>query len=250
MGTRAHPFVSRTPQSVLRRSFSILLPTPSSRFPFLPRYSDTELPLPGYRLMVRTLVFHTNNVGSIPASLSISINQYTALRPQLFPTSRTSRPAIRYSFRFVSLVPLSSNSSIEDRSARISTVSQGRTRIRKSLLMLSWLHYLLSDGGTKVGSSPSVAILPSRRSFYTVTRAPMAHKTSSKEQFEFYFYNFKVSFTVPVSQARTAPSVTAGAHLTALTKLTFPVFESNVLFLKTYKVCYPVSGSHFLTHLS
>lgn len=78
----------------------------------------------------------------------------------------------------------------------------------------------------------------------------MAHKTSSKEQFEFYFYNFKVSFTVPVSPSAVAPSVTAGAHLTALTKFTFPVFESNVLFLKTYKVHYPVFGSHFLTHLS
>ena len=36
-----------------------------------------------------------------------------------------------------------------------------------------------------------ISILPSKRSLYTFQKAPMAHKTNSKEQFMFKFYFFK-----------------------------------------------------------
>jgi ribosomal protein S10 len=35
------------------------------------------------------------------------------------------------------------------------------------------------------------AFLPIKRKSYTLTKAPMAHKTNSKEQFVFKFFKFK-----------------------------------------------------------
>lgn len=37
------------------------------------------------------------------------------------------------------------------------------------------------------------SFLPIKRKSYTLTKAPMAHKTNSKEQFVFKFYKFKAS---------------------------------------------------------
>jgi len=90
---------------------------------------------------------------------------------------------------------------------------------------------------------PRIGILPARAHITTVTKAPMAHKTNSKEQFLFKVYNFKFSFKFPVPSKLSASGVGQGAYVLLLTKRLFPVFETNLLFLKAYKISYPITDT-------
>lgn len=77
----------------------------------------------------------------------------------------------------------------------------------------------------------------------------MAHKTNSKEQFLFKFYNFKFSFNLKTDSELAPTSLAQGAHSLAITKKLFPVFETNMLFLKNYEISYPVCDQNFFARL-
>ena len=78
----------------------------------------------------------------------------------------------------------------------------------------------------------------------------MAHKTRSKEQFVFKFYHFAITFKE--SQLLLVNSTTFSAHALAcilvLTKQLFPVFETNLLYLKYYYVRYRLQESRFFRY--
>lgn len=196
--------------------------------------------------MVRTLVFHTNNVGSIPTSLSITSPWQFESTQQLLIKKMDQRSAIRYSFRFVSLVSPSTSST--EPSSAVSPYSPlpKRLLVKRSYLILSWLYYMTtSDASLRNRKRPRIAILPPTKSMYTLTKAPMAHKTNSKEQFLFKFYNFKFSFNLKTNVKLAPATVAQGAHSVSITKKLFPVFETNMLFLKNYEISYPVHDKNF-----
>ena len=93
-------------------------------------------------------------------------------------------------------------------------------------------------------------MLPATRSFYTITKAPMAHKTRSKEQFVFKFYHFAITFkeSQPLLVNSTTFSTCALAYILVLTKQLFPVFETNILYLKYYYVRYRLKEFHFFRY--
>ena len=96
-------------------------------------------------------------------------------------------------------------------------------------------------------SSKSVFIkfsfMPSRTSTLTLTKAPMAHKTNSKEQFKNKFFKFAVTFHAKIVRS-TLPTSLDGALLSLLlTKTVFPSFETNLLLLKSYRLYIPSIGS-------
>ena len=122
--------------------------------------------------------------------------------------------------------------------------------MKKSYLILSWFSYLSSAGAfnkSRKGSPRAIklAILPSRRKMYTLTKAPMAHKTNSKEQFLLKFYNFKFSLTLDHCRTLVPSSPAAGAHQFLLLQKIFPVFETNLLLLKYYILRYPSKGTSY-----
>ena len=209
--------------------------------------------------MVRTLVFHTNNVGSIPSGLNMTSKATRTQLPPLVPICY-SRPSTKprftaYRFRFVSLVaPLTMLGSPAVSKSPYSPLPK-RTLVRRSYTILSWMYYLSSvkkntDSSTDDHTIPSLTILPSKQRVYTLQKAPMAHKTNSKEQFLFKTYNFSFSFKVPAVHPKIFTSHSACAHGLVLTKRLFPVFETNLLFLKYYRVSYPVTDSNFFRSLS
>lgn len=154
---------------------------------------------------------------------------------------------IRYSFRFTSLVPPLTISALNTTEPSTINLKSTRLLFKRSYLVLSWISYLARIGTQKHKHfRPTIAILPSRRTLYTLTKAPMAHKTNSKEQFMFKFYNFKFSFELLAYSSAVAPSVTQGAYVMRLTTRLFPVFETNLLSLKYYEIMYPVRVTQFL----
>lgn len=225
--------------------------SPNLKFKWLLQSQSQYKRNTGYRLMVRTLVFHTNNAGSIPASLTIP-NQWLFDSTSTLSTKRLERASfVKYSFRFVSLIAPSTSESTTRLSDSLTSPLPRRLLVKRSYLILSWLAYLTAAAPTlKSKAQPRVAILPPRQSMYTLTKAPMAHKTNSKEQFLFKFYNFKFSFTLRNSPHLTPSSILQGAHSLIITKKLFPVFETNLLFLKSYEITYPVYDSNFFSKLS
>jgi len=62
----------------------------------------------------------------------------------------------------------------------------------------------------------------------------MAQKTRSKEQFHFKFYVFKVSIKTHLINEFSLKSLDQTLLAFLITKSTFPIFETNLLFLKNY----------------
>ena len=201
--------------------------------------------------MVKTLVFHTSNVGSIPPSLSIRSLQHLNLvnYPPRLAINQTN--VIRYSFRFTSLVSPTTKYLTFDDPYSSSDRLPKRLLLKKSYILLSWVSYLSKLGFQKRKHfNPSIAILPSRQKKYTLTKAPMAHKTNSKEQFLFKFYNFKFSFELRPYVGSIPQTSFQGAYVFILTRSLFPTFETNLLSLKYYEVSYPIRITHLLTSTS
>jgi hypothetical protein len=126
---------------------------------------------------------------------------------------------------------------------RLSTISPNLTPsfktkllIKQSYLILTWFYYLsISTTLTKKDSnSISFAFLPLKSKSYTLTKAPMAQKTRSKEQFHFKFYVFKVSVKTNLLAESSLTSLDQTLLAFLITKSTFPIFETNLLFLKSY----------------
>ena len=177
--------------------------------------------------------------------------------PDQFSKGATSGVRVRYEFRFASLIAPShvAQGSILSLGRQDSHVArQKRMLFKKSYLLASWFYYLarkdpyraMSAGSSK---GPKLSILPSRQIIYTLTKAPMAHKTNSKEQFLFKYYNFKLSADLRLEREYVPSSAAQGALALTTLETRFPVFETNVLFLKYAKVLYPFTAPHLLREL-
>jgi hypothetical protein len=95
------------------------------------------------------------------------------------------------SFRFTSLLRIHPISPL-------TTTKVGnyyRLVTKQSYLLFAWLRYLMVLHSSKTPQqSVQIIVLPATNAFYTVTKAPMAHKTRSKEQLLFKFYHFVATF--------------------------------------------------------
>ena len=199
--------------------------------------------------MVRTLVFHTNNVGSIPAGLTIGVVWSDRIsKKRLFSDHRCA--SVRYSFRFISVISADDMVSSERPASSPYSPLPSRVLMRRSFLLVSWLFYLSSAADVDSQTRARLAVLPAKRSLYTLTKAPMAHKTRSKEQFMFKTYNFKFSVLTKLDPNLTPNSVQSGGHVGFLMSEKFPVLETNSLFLKSFLISYPVTDKIFFSSMT
>jgi hypothetical protein len=160
---------------------------------------------------------------------------------------------VRYEFRFTSVISPSVSLTTRAGSSADTpyTPLPRRLKVKKSYLLLSWLYYLSANNtSTEDLKMPRIAILPARRKMYTLTKAPMAHKTNSKEQFLFTFYNYKFSISLPLSSKICPNSVQTGALSLRTAKTLMPVFETNLLFLKYYSFYYPIRDRKYFSVLA
>jgi len=109
--------------------------------------------------------------------------------------------------------------------------------VKQSYLIMTWLYYLTFTIKQKDEDRViEFAFLPIRRKMYTLTKAPMAHKTNSKEQIVFKFYKFKVSIKSNFLTEYSLKSIDQGLLSLLNAKYLFPVFDTNLLFLKNYNI--------------
>jgi hypothetical protein len=91
-------------------------------------------------------------------------------------------------------------------------------------------------------------VLPLNRRKFTLTRAPMAHKTFSKEQYKFQFYKFKITFNAFLKEKCVLNSLNAGLLFVLLSKKFFPQFETNILFLKSCNIVFIVKDKQYFDY--
>ena len=144
--------------------------------------------------------------------------------------------SVVYNFTFVSLIApyLLNDLRISNVTSSPSTPGKSTILIKQSYLLFTWFYYLKTSI-MRVGTKNKIikfAFLPIRRKSYTLTKAPMAHKTNSKEQFVFKFYKFKAAVHTDYTIAHRLTSVDQALTALLMTKQTFPFFETNVLLLK------------------
>lgn len=120
---------------------------------------------------------------------------------------------------------------------------------KKVYTMLTWLYYM-SFCKSKNAKTKRIwfAVLPRRTTRYTLTKAPMAHKTFSQEQFQFQFYRCRVSVNAQMVNKARCSSLAETQVPMLVIKESFPFFETNLLFLKkaTIRINLPLSNFYSL----
>lgn len=154
--------------------------------------------------------------------------------------------SVKYSFFFVSLVSPTYWSDEDLLELSSKPANYRRAFFKKSYVLATWLNYLYNANPKNQPRSVAISVFPINRRRFTLTKAPMAHKTRSKEQFEFKFYFFKITFTTIVKKTRIGSSVNNTLWLLLTSKHYFPIFETNLLFLKYYNIQIDSNLGHFL----
>lgn len=115
--------------------------------------------------------------------------------------------------------------------------------VKQSYMILTWFYYLnfiSTKQNSKKISSLRFYIAPKIRRKFTITKAPIAHKTRSKEQILFTYFKFNMFHHLQNSSLfknfffYTSCNQTLFAIL--LTKNSIALSETNLLFLKKKKV--------------
>ena len=203
--------------------------------------------------MVRTLDFHSNNVGSIPASLTIQTWNYhhtyklRRTTPNNLPIEKQKKlKNVQYSLSFVSFISPTAVTKSRLLFMLTPTSVKKKLLLKQSYLLLTWFSYLTRKKDLRSTCTPTISFRPTKRTILTLTKAPMAHKTFSQEQFIFKFYKFQIRFYVPTSIQLNVNQV---IYLALFLHNTVPVLETNLFFLKKLTFNFPSSDSIFLKKL-
>lgn len=197
--------------------------------------------------MVRTSDFQFENVGSIPSNPIM--NNLTNIN-KIFITKNTSfniEKNIKFNFSFTSLIPpfvlnnvrFSFNSSLQEK----------KIMIKQSYVLLTWFYYL-SFIQQKLDNKNRINffVLPLNKKKFTLTKAPMAHKNWSKEQYKFQYYKFKINFNAQLKDDSSINSLNLAILFIFLTKKNFPQFETNLFFLKNVNFFFNISDKNFYNY--
>jgi hypothetical protein len=85
--------------------------------------------------------------------------------------------------------------------------------------------------------------MPKKTTIFTLTKAPIAHKTNSKEQYKFRFFLFKISYNDILDD--NLQNFNQLLLVFLLHKQKFNYFETNLFFLKNYYFCYSLKNTSF-----
>ncbi len=169
------------------------------------------------------------------------------------PKTITKLPyTVIYNFTFISLIApyLLNDLRLINITSTPSTPKKSTALLKQSYLIFTWFYYLANSVAKGAGNTNMIkfAFLPIKRKSYTLTKAPMAHKTNSKEQFVFKFFKFKACIQTRFTIDGSLSSVNASVWALLQTKSIFPTFETNLLLLKHYRVFLLMNDGTFFSY--
>lgn len=167
-------------------------------------------------------------------------------------TLKINSYSVIYNFTFISLIApyLLNDLRLSNITSSASTPKKSTILLKQSYLVFTWFYYLSNSVTKSKKKAIKFSFLPIKRKSYTLTKAPMAHKTNSKEQFVFKFYKFKACIKTRFVIDQGLKSLDQSVLALLLTKSIFPVFETNVLLLKYYSITLSMQDSHFFSYYS
>lgn len=165
----------------------------------------------------------------------------------------SSKPDIIYRFKFTSLISpyLLTDLRLSHITSSPSTKNKSTILLKQSYLLLTWFYYLKNQKTIEQANVRKLlkfAFLPTKRTIYTLTKAPMAHKTNSKEQFVFRIFKFTTSIHTNFMYHTHPDTIDSALLILFLTKSTFPIFETNLLFLKNYTFVLKLQDSKYFNY--
>ena len=119
--------------------------------------------------------------------------------------------------------------------------------VKQSYIFLMWINYFLKFNINKDTTSslsplknkmPSFFIYPCRNYKTTITRAPMAHKTFSQEQFMIRYYKLSLSFKIKVSSPLQPNNINKIIFFSNMLQNNIPFVGTNMLFLHRYSILF------------
>ena len=193
--------------------------------------------------MVRTSDFQFENVGSIPSNPNIK-NLYLINKKN----EKLTKNKIKFKFIFTSLtspqiIPHLKFFPIND------LYYNNKNLIKQSYILLTWFHYLsfiqISSNNKKL---LKITTLPTSKKKFTLTKAPMAHKNRSKEQYKFQFHKFKIIFDNFFKDDNGVDKINKSIMFIFILKNSFPQFETNLLFLKTVNISFFIKDLNYFNY--
>ncbi len=186
--------------------------------------------------MVRTSDFQFENVGSIPSDPILIINRNKNFIFFLNSNKKyKSYNNLNMSFTFISIIsPFLINNLRLDLNLEY---SKKKILIKQSYILLTWFYYI-SFLQQKVNNKNRLNffIFPLKNKKFTLTKAPIAHKNWSKEQYKYSYYRFNIKFNSVLKEENYVNNINVALLFFILSKKEFPFFETNLLFLKKVKI--------------
>ena len=126
--------------------------------------------------------------------------------------------------------------------------------VKQSYIFMVWVNYLCAqkfthDRGSSTAKSPAFFIYPKKNYKTTITKAPMAHKTYSQEQFMVRFYNFSITFHSDYvgGHRGTLDSVNKSSYFASFLRKAVPFTGTNMLFVSKYRLVFGSKDNSFFS---
>ena len=126
--------------------------------------------------------------------------------------------------------------------------------LRKTVLLTMWVKYLSKEGVSR-SKSIKITLLRKKTSHLTLTKAPMAHKTRSKEQFMFRRYHFKITIWSLMAKDATKQHLVGLNVVYGKTLLKNYIkdpflLETNLLWLHSTSLTIPILDTRYFRYAS
>lgn len=202
----------------------------------------------GYRLTVRTLDFQSKNVGSIPSNPNITNIKKEKKSNLIFLANKPNfykKKSVFYDLCFVSFIAPNFVKNFTTALPLFKDLK--KIQLKQSYLIFTWFYHM--SVVEKKRKSVKFFVMPVTKKTTTQIKAPIAHKNWSKEQFFYSFYVVRIRFNSNFKDTNNVSSLNAGLLFALLAKKFFPVFETNILFLKSYKIMFDLKEPSFFKKL-
>jgi hypothetical protein len=121
-----------------------------------------------------------------------------------------------------------------------------KIQLKQSYLIFTWFFYFSSVSKNK--KTLKIFILPKKKKITTQLKAPIAHKNWSKEQFNFQYFLICLKFKANLQTNQNINSINNGLFVTLMAKNNIPVFETNNIFLKNFRINYLINDSNYFNY--
>ena len=195
----------------------------------------------GYRLVVRTLDFHSKNVGSNPASPKM---ENIVLNNVYFYNKKKLTYGFIITTSYISLINpfFFDHYSYENYKNLCSSKPNDKIYLKQSYMILTWFYYLnfiTKNKTPNFGKKVTILTLSTKKKKFTITKAPIAHKTNSKEQIQVTFFYYKIIYQnlikVYFKDYNYFKTKNELLLFFLISKNTFSLSETNILFIKNAK---------------